>query len=261
MSTDIFKIERERYNKVTESNEFLTGKDFKISAQEKKILLYIISKIGINDTCEKTYSFSVTEFCNVSGLNSRAGSIRDIVRSSLKKLYDKSVWVKHKNGDEELISLFNRMEIKDNFSTISLSFHKSIAPFLFDLKENFTSYELIWALGLKSKYAIRLYEIACSIHYNSEEPYERYFPLDELQRLMWAETYTTFQSFKERALIPAIDEINSVSNKWVECEPVKESRKVVGIKLHVENKNILEVCEREKMINKQLNEGGHPNGQ
>lgn len=252
---------KERAQLVTESNNFILGSNFKLTAQEKKILMFLVSKVHMFDTEFKEYSFSVQDFCRVCGINPQSGSTSNFIKSSLKSLADKSVWVRRDNGDQALYRLLNRVEIKDGDSVISVSFHDTMKEFLLDLKENFTSYELIWALGLKSKYAIRLYEICCCIHFDELKPYERYFSIDELRKLIWAETYTTYQTFKTRALNPAIEEINNVSNKKVSYRPVKEGRSIIGIVLTVETREARERFLRYEKINLRLDKGDEGDGQ
>ena len=116
-------------------------------------------------------------------------------------------------------------------------------PFLLNLKKNFTSYELVYTLRFKSKYSIRLYELIKSIHYKDLEQYERIFQLDELRRLMGAETYTTYQTFKTRALNIAVEEINRYSDTKVEYSPLKKGKSVCAIKLIINAKDPLEALE------------------
>ena len=116
-------------------------------------------------------------------------------------------------------------------------------PFLLNLKKNFTSYELIFTLRFKSKYSIRLYELIKSIHYRPLEEYERIFTLDELRRLMGAETYTTYQTFKTRALNMAVSEINLYSDATVQYVPLKKGRAVNAIKFIIRSKDSMEALQ------------------
>ena len=99
-------------------------------------------------------------------------------------------------------------------------------PYLLQLKNNFTSYELIYTLHFKSKYSIRLYELMKSIHYHELETYTRSFTVEELKKLLDAERYTRYKDFKKRALEPAVNEINEFSDKQLAYEEVKQRNKV-----------------------------------
>lgn len=113
-------------------------------------------------------------------------------------------------------------------------------PYLLQLKQNFTQYELLWTLHFRSKYTIRLYELIKSIHFHELESYSREFGLDELRRMLGAEKYTTYQTFKSRVLLPAVNEINAYSDKNVEYEPIKSGKAVVRIAFTISTKDAME---------------------
>ena len=69
---------------------------------------------------------------------------------------------------------------------------------------------------------------------------------------MGAENYKTWQSFKERALIPAVNEINQYSDKNLTYEVIKRGRSVAGVKLTVSSKDSLEACRIRSQIEKDL---------
>ena len=94
--------------------------------------------------------------------------------------------------------------------TIDIRLDSDMKPFLLHLRQNFTSYELIYTLHFRSKYSIRLYELVKSIHYNELNEYKRKYSLDELKRLLDCDTlYTEFKAFRRRVLDIAVNEINS----------------------------------------------------
>ena len=125
-------------------------------------------------------------------------------------------------------------------------------PYLLQLKENFTQYELLWTLKFKSKYAIRLYELVKSIHYHDTQEYSRAFDLEELRRMLGAETYKTYQSFKTRVLEPAIEEINQYSDKNVSYEPIKSGRTVSKIELVITSKDTLDRLKLQSEIEREF---------
>ena len=91
-----------------------------------------------------------------------------------------------------------------------------------------------------------------SIHYRTLEEYSREYTIDELRRMMGAENYKTWQSFKERALIPAVNEINLYSDKNLKYEIIKRGRSVAGVRLIVSSKDSLEACRIRSQIEKDL---------
>jgi plasmid replication initiation protein len=111
-------------------------------------------------------------------------------------------------------------------------------PYLLQLKEKFTEYELIYTLNFKSKYSIRLYEFLKSIHYNKKEAYTQIIPINKFQSMLDS-PYTTFKDFHTRVLKPAQKEINSYSDIVFSYELETSGRKTTQIKIEVKPKHII----------------------
>lgn len=124
-----------------------------------------------------------------------------------------------------------------NSGTIQIKLDSLLKPYLLQLKDNFTQYELLWTLNFKSKYTIRLYELVKSIHFDDLAAYDTTLGLDELKRMLDAGKYKTYKDFKVRVLIPAVKEINDFSDKNVSFKPIKIGRAVAKIKLTISTKS------------------------
>lgn len=225
-----------RKNTVVKANELIQKSRFSLSLQQQKVLLYLISQLTPFDEDFKLYEFSVIEFCKVCGIDYDNGKNYIDLKAAIKEIADKSIWIRLDNGKQTLVRWIEKPYIDDNSGIIQIKLDADMKPYLLQLKENFTQYELLWTLNFKSKYTIRLYELVKSIHYHELETYSREFELDELRRMLGAETYTTYQTFKARALAPAIAEINGFSDKNVTYEPIKRGRAVAKIRLSVSTK-------------------------
>lgn len=125
-------------------------------------------------------------------------------------------------------------------------------PFLLQLKQNFTSYELLWTLHFKSKYTIRLYELVKSIHFHDLADYQRRYSVDELKRLLGGERYKEYRDFKRRVLVPSVKEINQYSDKDVAFDEVRRGRKVIEVEFRVSSKDSLETARIRSDIEKEL---------
>lgn len=206
---------------VVKHNDLIQKSKFSLSLQQQKILLYIISKIKPTDTEFQEYTFTVKEFCRVCGIEDREyKSIYEKVRQAIKDIADKSVWL-NIDGTDSLLRWIEKARIKDGVITIRLD--DDMKPYLLGLKNNYTMYELVWALNFKSKYSLRLYELVKSIHYNESNVYKRVYTVEELKQLIGGESYANFTDFKRRVLEPAINEISETSDKIIEYE-IKEKR-------------------------------------
>lgn len=234
--------ERDRY--VVKANELIQKSRFNLTLQQQKIVLYLISQIERNDKEFKLYSFSIQQFCKVCGINYTSGKNYNDLKEAIKEIAQKVLWIRLPNGKETTVRWIEKAYIDRNTGTIEIRLDEDMKPYLLQLRDNFTQYELVWTLQFNSKYSIRLYELIKSIHYHDLDPYERTYDIDELKRLLDAETYKTYQHFKDRALQVAVDEINSTSDKLVSFVPIKDGRAVKKIRLHIESKD---QCERIKL--------------
>lgn len=242
--------ERDRY--VVKANELIQKSRFNLTLQQQKIVLYLISQIERNDKEFKLYSFSIQQFCKVCGINYTSGKNYNDLKEAIKEIAQKVLWIKLPNGKETTVRWIEKAYIDRNTGTIEIRLDEDMKPYLLQLRDNFTQYELVWTLQFNSKYSIRLYELIKSIHYHDLDPYERTYDIDELKRLLDAETYKTYQHFKDRALQVAVDEINSTSDKLVSFVPIKDGRAVKKIRLHIESKDQGERIKLRKAIEQDL---------
>ena len=241
-----------RKNTVVKANELIQKSRFSLSLQQQKVVLYLISQITPFDEDFKLYEFSIVEFCKVCGIDYDSGKNYADLKAAIKEIADKSVWIRLANGKQTLVRWNEKPYIDDNSGLIQIKLDADMKPYLLQLKENFTQYELLWTLNFKSKYTIRLYELVKSIHYHELDTYSRDFTLEELRGMLGAETYKTYQTFKVRVLEPSIEEVNQYSDKNVSFEPIKNGRAVSKIRLTISTKNTVDRLKLQSEIEREF---------
>lgn len=241
-----------RKNTVVKANELIQKSRFSLSLQQQKVVLYLISQITPFDEDFKLYEFSIVEFCKVCGIDYDSGKNYADLKAAIKEIADKSVWIRLANGKQTLVRWIEKPYIDDNSGLIQIKLDADMKPYLLQLKENFTQYELLWTLNFKSKYTIRLYELVKSIHYHELDTYSRDFTLEELRGMLGAETYKTYQTFKVRVLEPSIEEVNQYSDKNVSFEPIKNGRAVSKIRLTISTKNTVDRLKLQSEIEREF---------
>lgn len=232
--------ENPRNKTVRKSNTLIQKNRFDLSLQQQKIILFLISQISPYDEDLKLYEFNITDFCKVCGIDYTSGKNYEDMKRQIKEISDKSMWIKKEDNSETLVRWIEKPTIKEKSGIIQIKLDEDLKPYLIQLRENFTQYDIVYTLLFKSKYTIRFYELIMSIHYKDLIAYEKDFSLDELRVLLGAEKYTRYQHFKERVLNVAINEINNLSDKYITYTPLKKGKSVVGIKLHIESKSVEE---------------------
>ena len=241
-----------RHQTVVKANDLIQKSRFSLSVQQQKIVLYLISQISQFDTEFKLYEFSISDFCKVCGIDYESGKNYQDIKTAIKEIADKSVWIKLDEDEETLLRWIEKPYVNKKSGTIKIRLDEDMKPFLLQLKENFTQYELLWTLHFRSKYTIRLYELIKSIHFRELESYTREYRLDELRRMLDAETYTTYQTFKTRVLIPAVNEINNYSDKNLTYELIKRGRSAYSIRFSIGTKEPMERIKLQSDIEKEF---------
>jgi plasmid replication initiation protein len=220
--------------KVVKSNELIQKTRFNLSVQEQKIILYLISKIKPDDLELKEHNFEIADFCHVCGLDDDSGGNYKYIKDTVKALSDKSVWLEM-GGSEILLRWLYTAKVNPRSGLIAVRISDEVKPYLLQLKEKFTQYELLYTLAMKSQYSIRLYEILKSYEYRHGQT----FSLDELKKKLSAENYSRYPDFKRKVLDISMREINELSDLTVTYSIQKEGRKFSKINFSVKlKKNI-----------------------
>ena len=229
-----------RYGMVTKANDLIQKSRFKLSLQQQKIVLYLISQISPYDEDFRMIEFSISEFCKVCGVETSGKNYNDL-KANIKEIADQSVWIDKGDGVETMVRWIEKPYIDNKSGTVRIRMDEDMKPFLLQLKSNFTRYELLWTLSFKSKYTTRLYELIKSIHFHELEEYERTYTLVELRHMLDLDddVYPTYQTFKTRVLNVAVQEINNYSDKNVTYVPIKNGRSVEKIRFTITTKDAL----------------------
>lgn len=137
--------------------------------------------------------------------------------------------------------------------TVSIQFTEKIMPYLVDLKQNFTQYEISEIANLKSKYGIILYKFL-SMYYNqynyyltkgipnekkSESMKNPIVSVEELRRITnTKKEYDLFNNFKNRVIASPLKEITKHTSFNVDFEVIRTGRSATHIKFFIDKKKI-----------------------
>ena len=240
---------------VRKSNELIQQSRYEMPLLQQKIVLYLISQISPYDEDFKTFEFNIREFCRVCGIDCDNGGNYELLKKQIQAISSQCFWIQL--GDTEktevLFHWISKARIKNKSGLIQIRLDEDLKPFLLQLKKNFTKYELIYTLNFKSKYTLRIYELIKSIHYNELEELEYIFSLEKLKKLTGSQNYKKYDHFKNRVLLPAINEINEHSDKNVEYEPLKTGKSITAIKFRITTKSPVETAQITGDIAKNIN--------
>jgi hypothetical protein len=210
---------------VIKSNALIEA-SYRLSSIEQKIILTLATKIKKDDKEFREYYFNLRSMANFLGLNSN--SDYDYLREVTRNLLSKVIEIK---TEDALLQTHWLESVKyfDNNSTVELRFNPELKPFLLQLKKNFTKYQLKYAIQLKSKFSIRIYELL--------KQYEgigsRLLSLEDLREYLGirADEYSLYGDFKRKVLKVAQKELNAKTDISFNFEEIKTGRKVTDLKL------------------------------
>lgn len=217
---------------IVKANKLIEAR-YDLNLNEQKIILYAVSKLDRDKKDFNIIDLEVKDFTNLIDTSSkRYSEIREIVRELRKKelIID--------TEEKELITgwLSSIDYIKDS-GKIQLEFSKKLVPYLLQLKERFTRYELKNILYLKSKYSIRIYELLKQY----EKIGTREFKLEELKKKIGCEDkYGDFRNFKRYILDKSKKELKESADICFEYKKITKGRKVVGIKFTIRSLKTIE---------------------
>lgn len=246
---------------VVKGNELIQRSRFDLSLPEQKTIAYICSMVKPVSAAENRgipyqldYQFNIIEYCKICGIEYNSGKNYADVKATLKKLRDKSFWMQLPDGSETVVAWLDRVTTNKRSGLATVRIDDRLAPYLFNLGQRFTKYQLKNILGMKSQFSVRFYEIAKSYEFKESIV----FDLEELKHLLMVDdvpSYANFKDFRKKVLEPAEREINDLTDINISFQPIKRGRKVVKIQLTIEKKEIFEAWRAGVKTNQILDKG------
>lgn len=259
-----YALTEARNHKVVKDNRLiqkLTRRKYELTAQEQKIIGFIVSLIKppkkATDTPQYRYTFDVRLFCKVCGIYCDSGKNYADVKAALERIADKGFWIDE--GDSELyFQWIVSPRIYKKTGKVSVRITEEVMPYLWNLRERFVAYELYQTLAMKSVYSIELFELLKSYAFRktitvSIEDLRKYFGLGE--------KYEHYKDFKRRVIEPAIAEINEYTDLTVSYEPYRSGRFYVALTFKIEKKDSWEGLESYRRAMAEVNGLRHTPGQ
>lgn len=202
-----------------------------LTVQQQRIIVYLISKVCKDDTELKRVKFNISEYCDICNLQ-KNGTEFNRIKESLKSLRDKSYWIKNEQGDEILFAWLDSIIIRKNKS-VEVVLSEALRPYLLNLSQSFTAYELINALCLRGRYSLRLYELCKSYLWLGKWETS----VDNFRETMHVgDKYKLFKELKRNVIDCSINEINKFCDVSISYKTIKQGRSISKIVFYIEEK-------------------------
>lgn len=226
-------ISLQRSYSVRKSNELIQKARYDLNITELKTLAYIFSKIKPNDKEIQEYTFSIKDYCQVCGIDYKNGANYIYIKKNIKALRDKSFWMMDEKGNEVLVGWLSKARINKGSGKMTVKLDEDIQKHVIGLFDNFTQYELLCTLPMKSSYSFRIYELLKSYAFTKHHT----FDIDDLKIKLSATNYVNFKDFRRYVLEVATREINQYTDIEINWEPIKKGKKVIQVKFNIKQRD------------------------
>ncbi|UZR99436.1 replication initiation protein [Chondrinema litorale] len=128
------------------------------------------------------------------------------------------------------VNLFHEIVYDKDLPYIEAVFHPRLVPYLLQLKEKFTSYDIRNVLPLSSVYAMQMYQLLKQYANLGT----RTFKLEELKKVMGVEDlYERYYDFKRRILLPSQKDLDKHCDITFTFKEIRKGRKIDSIKFKI----------------------------
>lgn len=227
---------------------------YRLTLQEKRIVLWLASQVTPFDEDFKEHSLSIKDFSDL--INTQGENLYTRLQSITRRLMQRIITIRP-IGEKRLIQVawLGAADYKIDKGIISLSFHPHLKPFFLQLKRNFTKINIVDVMGLKSIYSIRIYELLKQKEFVGM----RIITIDEIRDYcgISKEKYKQINDLIRKVLEVSKLDINDKTDIEITYSMIKEGRKYVSVSFDVKNKKTIkkfseslkkEINKREELI-------------
>jgi plasmid replication initiation protein len=223
-------MDSEQFGLEVRQHNALTNARYEYSEAQANLFLVLLSKLR-KDGLDDVYQITVSEMEKRTGNKYNYKQLRESTKEMIGRAHEIETFHKGKPVLRQLV-LFNRIDYILGTGVIELEINKYATQYLFDLKNNFTSFQLQAALNLTSKHAKRIYQF-CSQWKDLGET-KKYAILDFKKALGLAddkgkEEYVLISMFKQKVLDLAVKQINEKTDLHISYQLEKVGRSFKNI--------------------------------
>lgn len=205
------------------------SKFLEMPLSEMRALAYLsslIDRIDENAPTQYTYVFKKAEFCRMVGIEEYNSGNYNHLKNTLKNMLERIIEIEDEKK-WQAFHIISKVECDYSSEEVLVTFHQDIIPYLFNLKKNYTSYQLENILHLRSKNSFRLYEFLTSFHRDKVVIY-----ISKLKEL-FSVNYKRPIDLENYCIKPAVKEINEKTDIVVSYTKIKTQRAVTSIEFNV----------------------------
>lgn len=222
------------HNYVVQANKLISGKQ-NLKLNSAKILRTLIMQITPQDDEFKSYCISIPRLSKLLGISTDnlyrdMDSITDDILSNPVSIKD------HELGEFVKIPWVTVCAYKKGIGFIA-QMNPLLKPFLLNLQEKYTQYQLDSILAMKSVYAIRIFELIMKesiMKYIPKEGTSILLTIQEIREACSCEDkFERISNFKEKVLDVAVKEIERITMYTLSYDCVKSGRHIYAVRFSI----------------------------
>ncbi len=222
------------HNYVVQANKLISGKQ-NLKLNSAKILRTLIMQITPQDDEFKSYCISIPRLSKLLGISTDnlyrdMDSITDDILSNPVSIKD------HELGEFVKIPWVTVCAYKKGIGFIA-QMNPLLKPFLLNLQEKYTQYQLDSILAMKSVYAIRIFELIMKesiMKYIPKEGTSILLTIQEIREACSCEDkFERISNFKEKVLDVAVKEIERTTMYTLSYDCVKSGRHIYAVRFFI----------------------------
>lgn len=217
---------------VVQHNDLIEAR-YRLTLQEKRVMLWVISKIKYDDDNFVSHKISIKEFSDMIGISS-CHMYSDMEKTTMK-LVQRGISIKDRKENKLIqVTWLSSAVYHHNEGVIELKVSEHLMPYLLKLKNNFTKISLTDVMGLQSIHSVRIFELLKQKEYAGK----RTINLSDFRDVCGIsdKKYKSVHDLKRFVLDTACKEINKKTEIEISYLMVKEGRKFIAISFEVKNK-------------------------
>jgi plasmid replication initiation protein len=218
--------------KIMMSNSITSGR-FDVTSCQLDILFMLLSMLEKNDDVDKEYIINAMD---IETLTKKKWNYQQL-RKSTEDFGSRMFEIENEKSLKQLW-LWSKVEYYHNTGSFGVVINPHARQYFFELKDNFTSLQLKSVLNCSSKYAKRLYAIACQYRNMKFNP----MPLDDFKKMLGLidkkgnDTYENATNLKTKVLDVAKKQINENTDVQFDYKLTKvRSRSYNTIHLYIDS--------------------------
>ena len=208
----------------------ITTARYEYTELQLDVFFYLLSQLR-KDNTTGVYRLSVKDLAEATGKKQNHAQLRKATESMGSRMFEVLTKKSYKQ-----IWMFQSVEYLDGEGTVAVKLSEDIRPYLFELRENFTSFQLYAALRLTSKYAKRIYQICSQWKDKGETPR---MELVELKRMLGVidekgnDKFKKISQIREWVLDASVKQICEHTDLRISYELIKRGRSFELVKFHI----------------------------